>query len=144
METIMEKDELIVKHLEMIQEVITRMARNSFMLKGWSMTIITALLALAASSKQSQFVFIAYIPALVFWSLDGFFLSQERYFRRLYDKVRHQIVDPKTAEEIEIFSMNAPKYAKPGDGWLPVSFSRTLMLFHGMVAFSITMVMVFI
>ena len=31
------------------------------------------------------FVFLAYIPATVFWGLDGFFLWQEQLYRKLYD-----------------------------------------------------------
>jgi hypothetical protein len=34
------------KHLELIQAVISRMAGNSFLLKGWSVTLAAALLAL--------------------------------------------------------------------------------------------------
>jgi len=32
-----------LKHLEMIQDVIKRMASNSFLLKGWSLTLVVAL-----------------------------------------------------------------------------------------------------
>jgi hypothetical protein len=38
-----------IKHLEFIQGVITRMNANSFQIKGWSVTITAALLALYAS-----------------------------------------------------------------------------------------------
>ena len=34
------------KHLEMIQNIIQRMATNSFMLKGWAVTLIVAILGL--------------------------------------------------------------------------------------------------
>ena len=37
-----------LKHLEFIQAAINRMAGNLFMLKGWSVTLIAALFALAA------------------------------------------------------------------------------------------------
>ena len=33
-----------IKHLEMIQAVIVRMGNNSFLLKGWSVTLISAYL----------------------------------------------------------------------------------------------------
>jgi len=32
-----------LKHLEMLQGVINRMANNSFLLKGWSVVLISAL-----------------------------------------------------------------------------------------------------
>jgi hypothetical protein len=31
-----------IKHLEMIQAVISRLANNSFLLKGWSITLVSA------------------------------------------------------------------------------------------------------
>ncbi len=37
-----------LKHLEMIQGVVNRMASNSFQLKGWSVVLVSALFALAA------------------------------------------------------------------------------------------------
>ena len=39
-------------HLQMIQAVITRMAGNSFLIKGWSVTLVAALFALAAADTE--------------------------------------------------------------------------------------------
>ena len=38
----MEDKEQVVKHLEMIQGVVNRLEYNSFLIKGWSMTILIA------------------------------------------------------------------------------------------------------
>ena len=35
-------DEVVVKHLELIQAVITRLANNSFLMKGWALTVTGA------------------------------------------------------------------------------------------------------
>src|SRR6266852_3616424 len=77
-----------LKHLEFIQAVIGRMASNSFLLRGWSVTLAAALFALSAKDTNPKLLAIAYYPILIFWILDGYFLSQERLFRALYDKVR--------------------------------------------------------
>ncbi len=77
-----------LKHLEMIQVVINRMANNSFLLKGWSVTLTAALFALAAKGSNPVFILLAWVPALMFWGLDGYYLRQERLFRKIYDKVR--------------------------------------------------------
>ena len=37
-------------HLAMIQGAINRLAQNSFLLKGWSVLLVSALLVVAASS----------------------------------------------------------------------------------------------
>ena len=42
-----------IAHLQMIQAVITRLAGNSFMVKRWSLTLVVALLALAAGVYRS-------------------------------------------------------------------------------------------
>lgn len=125
------------KHLEMIQGVINRLSTNSFLLKGWSVVLVSALFALSAQDTRVAFVFLAYIPAIIFWGLDGYFLWQERLFRVLYDHVR-------TLKEEEIdFSMDISSFKK-GDGptWVDATISRTLVTFHGVLIFAIVVVMV--
>ena len=75
-------------HLELIQGIINRLSTNSFVLKGWSVVLVSALFALAAPESRPAFVYLAYIPTVVFWGLDGYFLWQERLYRALYDHVR--------------------------------------------------------
>jgi len=45
-------------HLQMVQAVITRMAGNSFLIKGWSVTLIAALFALAAADSNELFTYL--------------------------------------------------------------------------------------
>lgn len=76
-------------HLQMIQDVITRMANNSFLLKGWAVTLVAGLFALGAASQGASWLgFVALGPPLAFWFLDAYYLQQERLFRKVYDKVR--------------------------------------------------------
>ncbi|MBW2063205.1 MAG: hypothetical protein JRI95_16805 [Deltaproteobacteria bacterium] len=123
-----------LKHLEMLQAVISRMARNSFLLKGWNVVLVSAIFALASTESKSALVFLAYLPATVFWLLDGYFLRQERLFRKLYDKVRSMGED-----EID-FSMNTSPVETQVASWLRVTSSRTLLLFHGAILLTITAV----
>lgn len=117
-----------LKHLEMIQQVITRMANNSFLIKGWSLTLLAALLTLALRDKIYPLLWISIVPVLMFWSLDGYFLRQERLFRKLYEKYRTQ-----NQESVTDFSMNTSDFVSEVDSWLGVMFSITLFLFHGIV-----------
>lgn len=90
-----------IKHLELIQGVVNRMAGNSFALKGWAVTLVAGIFALAAKDTDKLYFLIAYIPIIIFWGLDSYYLLQERLYRALYDKVR-------LLPEIEIdFSMKA-------------------------------------
>lgn len=122
-------------HLEMIQAIINRMSVNSFLLKGWSVVLVSALFALAAGDSQALFVYLAYFPAVAFWILDGYFLWQERLFRRLYDRVRAM------AESDVDFSMDTSGVRGDDGGWFAVVFSKTLVIFHGTVFGSIVIVM---
>ena len=122
-----------IAHLQMIQAVITRMAGNSFMVKGWTVTLVTALFALAAADANGFFVYVAYLPAVMFWALDAYFLRQERLFRKLYDHVRQ------AKDGTVDFSMNTHRFSV-GTTW-SVAWSRTLCLFHGTITTTITVVM---
>ena len=88
-------------HLEMIQAVITRMASNSFALKGWAVTLVAGLFALSGKDANQFYYLVTYIPIVVFWYLDAYYLCQERMYRNLYEKVR------KLDEDKIDFSMNA-------------------------------------
>jgi len=113
-----------LKHLELIQGVINRMAANSFLLKGWSVTLAAALFALAAKDANPKLIALAYYPILIFWVLDGFFLSQERRYRALYDKVR-------ALPEANIdFSMDTTEFNKGRNTWASAALSTTLLIFY--------------
>jgi len=125
-----------LKHLEMIQGVINRMANNSFLIKGWSVVLVAALFALAAKDSSVYFVYLAYFPAIAFWSLDGFYLRQERLYRKLYDKVRIQ-----KEEEID-FSMATIEFQEEVQNLFCTCFSPTLRIFHGAILGTILIVMI--
>lgn len=117
-----------LEHLKMLQAVITRMAGNSFQVKTWCITLTSALLALSSKDARHM-VFVAYLPVLIFWWLDAYFLHQERLFRELYDHVRT------SKEEESDFSMKTlSQKSDPITEVKPqfkVAFSRTLFWFYG-------------
>ena len=115
-------------HLGFIQAVITRMGANSFMLKGWSVTLVAALFALSAKDTDHRFVLLAYFPVFVFWGLDAFFLRQEKLFRALYDAVAAGTVNS------DLLSMDTAPVAAKVDDFGKVFFSKTLRWFHGVIA----------
>lgn len=124
------------KHLEFIQAAVNRMAGNLFLLKGWTVTLIAALFALAAKDANQLYVLVAYFPLFIFWILDGYFLSQERKFRALYDHVR-------TLDESAIdFSMDTrPFHGNSRNTWLGAMHSRTLVVYYGGLALIMVMLM---
>lgn len=123
-------------YLGMIQSVISRMASNSFLLKGWTVTLVVGLLAFAnIKSMDSKYTIIALIPAIIFWILDGYFLNQELLYRKLYARAAKLKKD----EEVN-FSLNAKVFEKEFD-WLEAIFSTTLSLFYVPIIFVILLVL---
>lgn len=117
--------EQVVKHLEFVQGVINRLAHNSFLIKGWSMAIISiAILFISRTDGYSAFIILTFIvPIVFFWILDGYFLWQERLFRGVYDDVRKQ--------DTTDFAMNIPaQLKKPNNNWPDSIFSVTLKIFY--------------
>ena len=77
-----------LKHLEMIQNAINRLANNSFSLKGWTVIFTAAVLGFAIKESDSNYIPLVLLPIFAFWGLDGYYLRQEKLFRALYGKVR--------------------------------------------------------
>lgn len=117
------------KHLEFIQAVITRMSSNLFMLKGWTVTLIVALFTFIAKGGNNTYILFSYFVLIIFWILDGYFLSKERCFRKLYNNVRK-----KSEKEIN-FSMNYKRFEKGKNTWMRSIFSKTLIIFYGTLLF---------
>lgn len=124
-----------LKHLDFIQGVVNRLSTNSFLLKGWSVVLVSALFALSANNSNVKFVLLSYLPAVAFWALDGYFLALERNYRKLYESVRS-----KTPDEID-FSMSIKEDENGIHDWADAFISKTLLIFHGAVIIAIIIVM---
>jgi len=113
------------------------MSVNSFLLKGWSVTLVAALFAFAAKDSNIEYVLITYVSTPIFWLLDGYYLSLERQYRGLYN-----IVKNKNEDEIN-FDMNAKPFDKGKNRWLNCVFSIPVLLFYGALS-AITLIVMFV
>ena len=126
------------KHLEMIQGIINRLSRNSFLLKGWNVTLFSALIALSTHKSDINLVYFAWIPIIILWSLDAFFLRQEKLFRKLYDLVR-EVPEDKidfSMDTDQIMGNDRPKRWK-------AFLSKTLIPFHGPLLLTIIAILIY-
>ncbi len=119
--------EYMIKEIDIIQDVIKRMAFNSFMIKGWAITLVVVTLLLKGTEYQ---VWIAFIPLLVFWFLDAYFLWQERMYRKLYEWV----INNRLKTEEYLFDMNAYRFEGEVQSRFRIMFSITLGWFYGSIA----------
>ena len=124
-----------IAHLTFIQGVINRMGQNSFLLKGWSVTVVAALFALASQGANQDFVFVAYFPAIMFWLLDAFFLHQEKLYRKLYEKVASNEIQSKE------FTLKTKPVESEVMSYSGVLFSKTIFPFYGLIIGIIVFVM---
>jgi hypothetical protein len=119
--------EYMLKEIDVVQEIIKRMAFNSFMMKGWAITLVVVTLLLKGTKYQ---VLIAFIPLLVFWFLDAYFLWQERMYRKLYDWV----ISNRLKTDENLFDMNAYRFKDTVQSRFRIMFSITLGWFYGSIA----------
>ena len=129
--------EYLLKEVEVIQGIINRMAFNSFLIKGWTITLVVVALLLKGAKHQ---VWIAFIPLFVFWFLDAYFLWQERMYRKLYDWVT---INRLKSEE-NLFNMNAYRFKDEVQTKIGIMFSITLGWFYGSIAVLIIIYSIFL
>ena len=119
--------EYLLKEVEILQDIIKRMAFNSFLIKGWTVTLVVV--SLLVKSGQ-QHMHLAFIPLLVFWFLDAYFLWQERMYRKLYEWViAHRL---QTSEHL--LDLNAYRFRSEVQSIPRIMVSITLFWFYATLA----------
>lgn len=127
-ETITDKT---IKHLEMIEAVIDRMAQNSFHLKGWAVTIVSLISAILISGNDRRLMILLLLPLISFWILDAHYLQLERKYQILY---RNVIDDDSDAEfSMDIRKIRISEEDKPRISTLGCMFSKTERCFYGFI-----------
>jgi hypothetical protein len=106
--------DLRVKHLELLQSIVTRIANNGATLKNYCITLTVAICGLAVTLHRPIVTLLALMPIVMFSALDAQFLRIERRFRGVFDVVRQ--ADWATPPNFEISLGAAPS----------VSYWRTL------------------
>ena len=124
--------EYFFKEIDLIQGVMNRMARNSFMIKGWSLTVVGIASSLNLASSKSEVLCVGIpIVCIFFWFLDDFYLRTERKYRALYNDVVDKY-NQKKYDQINWFSLSTADYEyDPAVGSLKtVMFSKTILPFY--------------
>jgi hypothetical protein len=109
-----------LKYLEFIQAAISRMAGNSFLIKGWSVALGTALLGFSVKENNWAIALVALIPAGSFWALDAYYLALERLFRDLWIRT--------TTGTTQNFDMNPGALCR--DQWSEAACRPAVVLVH--------------
>ncbi|MDV0443358.1 hypothetical protein [Methanorbis rubei] len=117
------------KEIDLIQNCISRMAQNSFLIKGWSITLIVITWAILGKESGSCLsLLLLIIPILAFWGLDGYFLRLERMYRKMYEWLLKARIEEKNFTKP--YDLNPSRFQTDVASWLRVVFSRTLLSFY--------------
>ena len=124
------------KEIDLIQSCITRMAQNSFMIKGWGFSLVVAFVALTVEKISWTIISgTGVFMLLCFWLLDAFFLKIEKCYRFKYEWV---IANRKNNNGDYLYDLNpynekTRKKGKKTPSVVSVMFSKpyTLLLFYG-------------
>lgn len=77
-----------IKHLEMVQNIINRIANHKPQYKGWFITLIIAINVFAISKITDKQLFLVFIVTLCFWIVTSYYLYLERLYIELYEDIR--------------------------------------------------------
>lgn len=92
-------------YLQMIENVINKMSSNSFLIRGWGITVVGGLMTVFfthLNNKSNWFILIlCFAVCVFFWINDAYYLYIERKFRTLYSKAINN--------EVEVFTMDISK-----------------------------------
>lgn len=92
-----------VKHLELTQAVITRLANNSSQAKHWCLLVLGAIWGISLKEGNVTYFHVLGEMALIitFWWLSSYYLQQERIFRKIYE----YIIDPKSRTKTPLYPL---------------------------------------
>lgn len=130
--------EMLHQELNMIQDCIKRMAFNSFMLKGWYVSLVF-LGANIINGKILDYLLVSMlllILTLVFWCLDAFFLKMETLYRWKYEWVIKDRLKGNVADFYDLNPYNYNEWINPCDKMSKIHFtnyvfSKTLIPLYG-------------
>jgi hypothetical protein len=74
----------------MIQAIITRLSGNSGTLKGFTVTIVTALVGVSINTHKASYAWLGAYPVAVLGVLDAYYLALERLYRNLYNTAANE------------------------------------------------------
>ncbi|MDD2229927.1 MAG: hypothetical protein PHY48_11000 [Candidatus Cloacimonetes bacterium] len=135
----MDKDNLH-KEIDLIQACITRMANNSFLLKGWTISLVAVVMALMKDNVNLYILCtLLLVPIIAFWYLDAFFLRTEKMYRKLYEWIIE--ARPKGNTD-KLYDLNPLRFKDEVDSMWKVMISKTLRVFYGIMVLTLLCVMV--
>lgn len=115
----------VQSYLNILQNIITRMATNSANCKTWCVSLVSAILVVIVDKNKPNYAWIALIPIILFFLLDSYYLGQERNFREIYNNFVKELHSGEIATD-KLFVLKPPK-----------SMNVVSLLFSSSLSFSV-------
>jgi hypothetical protein len=119
-----DREKFLIEEIKVVQDIIKRMASNSFSIKTWTITLIVGTLLFKGNSNHT---FIAFLPLYAFWFLDAYYLQQERLFRQVYNWV----IKYRLENDDELFNVNPMRFKDKVQSVFRIMFSVSIIPFYG-------------
>lgn len=123
-------DNLYIEYFKILQNTITRMAQNSFLIKAWSITIIAGISVLTFSFINTLIFAVLIGVIIVFWIMDSYYLRLEKLYRKLYEKVVNIFNTPSMKTQIRLFDMKYESFTNQVHTIPRIMFSKAEGLFY--------------
>ena len=117
-----------IQHLGFIQDAISRQASHSFTVKGWAISVATALDAFILNQKIGASPWLVFLPPVSFLLLDSLYLRNEKIFRYLYEQTLANDGKIKPFQMHPAFEDKKEKWGY----WLRTFYSPSIYLIHGL------------
>ena len=124
------KQSSYAEYFKIIQNTIDRIARNSFLIKAWTITLIGGIGILTFSIINTLIFSVLTVIISFFWILDSYYLRIERLYRTLYNETVENFNNPSLKNNIKLFDMNIERFYESGPKLLKVMISHTEFLFY--------------
>ncbi len=119
------------QYLDFIQSAIAKMGANSFQIKGMTVAIVAALLAVYAAVNEISYIFISIGVTVLLLLLDTYYLRLERKFRALYNDVSEITSPPQNP--IVLYSMKVDEYTGGNLQFFKVISSPSIIIFYPLI-----------
>ena len=123
-------DAIYSQYFTIIQDVINRMAQNSFSIKAWTVTLIAAIFILTFSIVNTLIFGVLLTITIIFWVLDSYYLKLERVYRRLYKTKVEEYNDNQKRKSMKLFDMDYEPFKELEQRIPRIMVSKTEILFY--------------
>lgn len=127
------------KEIDLIQNCIQRMSNNSFLIKGWLITIIAGVVTLSHENMNVSIFLILVFATIIFWGLDAFFLQTEKKYRKMYTWMLEQ--RKLNSRELQ-YDLEPKRFDNQVESVFKIMFSPTLAGFYLCVLIAVIFVAV--